>query len=402
MIIERHASADLVRATLRGRLFQRLRREHGVSYNINVELQPRDATTNELVATIDGLAENQNELELGMLDALDSMATHPPNEVEIAAWHEEQVAWQDPTTLTFSILGQMAIEHLYGLELRAPDEILKMRQLVTAKDGFDAFVAASYSTLFSVPPNSTVVGARFPKVPEWSSPTVSGRWFKPVSPTETSRIVVGQQGIGRAIDADKMVAVKWSECAATLWWDDGGREVVATDGSAINLAPNLWQDYNALRTLIDQYAPRATRVPMGAPPQRREPPLPRSKAFGSTSTSTLIVLALCAAFFAALTAFNVWAFVITGIPALICVGFLIREVILRARKKRAGYARDIPRGRPFRHASHSTLWTIIFVCGFFTVCGVLADASGTNLGILTFAPVVGIIWAANELSRRSR
>jgi hypothetical protein len=160
---------------------------------------------------------------------------------------------------------------------------------------------------------------------------------------------------------------------AVLRWDDGGRTVFGADGFVVDLAPQEWRDFAALRDEIDRRAPAAAAVAMGESPKRAPAPLPRSRIFGSESTTALTLLVVLLTPLVVLMAFTTMvAFVAVGGPMLALDAACGREIYLRARKRRAtpGKAAPAQRQPPPR-----AVWVVLVIAAALGVAAVLAHAS---------------------------
>lgn len=403
MIVPRGAESAALEWILQRRLFDRLRLRDAVSYSITAERQAVDAGRNELFVFIDGLPAAQEQLERGTLQVLDELARAGCREEELVEWRRQ---WLRPLAEAAGMAGllhQLAVDQLYGTYPTQSPDLGSQAAAVNPDTVRDLAAAAYRTTLFCVPAESPVIGQQTPALPGWCATPVSGRRFPPTSPNDMGRLVIGDEGVSYVLDAERRVTVRWPECAAVLRWDDGGRRLLGTDGTWLDLPPEAWHDFAALRAEIDRHTRPGQVVEMGEAPSRPPVPLPRAKLLGTTSTGALATLAVVETLFALLLATaGLIPFLIVGLPLLLGVAWQCRELYLRRKGVRGTSGGRAPRAaRPLRHTPRHILWVALGVSLTCTVGLGLAATSGANVGAL--AALFGItgLSALRELLRRS-
>lgn len=403
LLVPRGMAGSALEWVLQRRLFDRLRMRDAVSYSVNVQRRPVDVTTNEMFVFIDGLPTAQAELERGVLDVVASLAATGCTEDELAQWRQRTFSSFQETDAAAGLLHQMVRDHLYGQPAKQADNLVHEASLVTPASVRDVLAGGLSTCLYCVPGGTaSVVTAETQPMPEWSPTAVAGQRFKSTNPNSAAVLAVGPEGISNIVDADRRVTVLWRECAGVLRWDDGGRQVLGTDGTFLDLPPQAWHDFAALRTEVDKWTPVGAVVDMGAAPPRPPAPLPRSRVLGSSSTGLVVALAvsllLCALLFLA-AGFRV--FLVAGLPTLALAVPCIREVYLRKKGLRAAGNGTAPRAsRPLRHVSRDRLWLYLGLSLAFTAASAAAAAGGANVGPLPFLFGFGGLTALRELMRR--
>jgi hypothetical protein len=278
-----------------------------------------------------------------------------------------------------ALVFQALIETLYDRPVRQRDDAVDEILAVTREAVAATAASATRSALYLAPAGAKVVAERVPAAPAFSAGTVDGRRFRAVAGDNRSTVVVGDSGLSLVADAERRITVRWSACVAVLRWDDGGRTVFGADGFVVDLAPQEWRDFAALRDEIDRRAPASAAVPMGESPKRSPAPLPRSRIFGGESTTALTLFVVLLTPLIVLMAFTtVGAFVMVGLPMLALDAVCGRELYLRARKRRAAPGK----ARPVRRQPASrAVWTVLLIAAGVAVAAFLVHAGAAVLPV---------------------
>jgi hypothetical protein len=242
-----------------------------------------------------------------------------------------------------------------------------------------------------------VIAERVPKAPSFSAEAVTGRRFRSTRKEDGTALVVGDTGVSLVADAEKRVTVRWSDTVAVLRFDDGGRVLFGADALAIDVQPQAWRDFAALRDEIDRRTPPSVVVPMGEAPERPPAPLPRSRVIGTVPTSLVAALAVAVAPLVVLMAFTTAiAFALVGLPMLALVAWCGRELVLRARKRRAPVTAAVRvRGRPMRHTATRNVQFVLAVSCVLAVVGMIA-----HVPVVAIAFAISARYAIAELRKR--
>ena len=402
LLVPRGMEGSALEWVLQRRLFDRLRMRDAVSYSVNVQRRPVDSTTNELFVFIDGLPDAQAELERGVLDVIASLAAAGCTEEDLALWRQRTVSSFSETDAAAGLLHQMVRDYLYGQPAKQADNLVHEVSLVTSESVRDLLAGNLHTCLYCVPGDVSVVTAETQPMPEWSAVAVTGQRFKSSNPNSAAVLSVGPDGISNILDAERRVTVLWRECAGVLRWDDGGRQVLGTDGTFLDLPPQAWNNFAALRAEVDRWAPAGVGVNMGTAPPRPAAPLPRSRVLGSSSTGLVVTLAvallLCALLFLAA---GLQVFLVAGLPTIALAVPCVREVYLRKKGLRAAGNGTSPRAsRPLRHVPRERLLVYLGLSLAFTLATGAAAAGGANVGPLPFLFGFAGFTAVRELLRR--
>jgi len=404
MLVPRDTSGWALEWVLRRRLFDRLRVRDAVSYDVDSDLDRVNADLDELLITTQGVIDRQDDLETGALAVLDDLRENGFTADEIGEWRRRVLTAAAEPVAQLSLLQRMVYDHLDGRAPRPPQDFVDELEDVTPDSVRASLLSGLDSALFAVRSGSTVVASRIPACPLWTPSMVPGRKFVATAPSAIERLVVGREGVGLLLDAERRRSIRWDDCAAVLHWDDGGCEVIGRDGTSIEVAPQDWRNFAEIRTELDRWVPPHALVPLGEAPPRPPAPLPRTPLVGGLSTSMLVVLIVFLAFFTLLASFNLWTFLFIGGPMLTFAGFAVREIYLRRRGRRASGPGEefAPRmaQRPLRHLPRPALWSVLGISAGVAGSLGLAAVNGANVGPLPVLFGVTAFVALRELVSR--
>lgn len=402
LLVPRASDGAAIEWLLQRRLFERLRLRDAVSYSVDVQRRPADSAANELFVFVDGLPGAQAELERGVLDVMDLLASAPCQDEELTQWRERFASSMAESDATPGLLHQMARDYLYERPAKQAENLIHEASLVTPASVRQTLADSLRSCVYCVPDATGVIATETNPMPHWSTSTVAGQRFKPTDPNSAALMMVGADGVSHVVDAERRVTVTWKECAAVLRWDDGGRRVFGADGIVIDLPPHAWHHFSTLRDAVDEWTPYNVVVDMGEAPPRPAAPLPRSRVLGGADTGVVVVLAvalvLCGLM---LTMAGARPFLLGGIPSFALAAPCVREVYLRKKGRRASGKGPTPRlSRPLRHIPRQRLLVILGLALAFTAATGLAAAGGANVGPLPFLFGFVGLTAVRELFRR--
>ena len=72
-------------------------------------------------------------------------------------------------------------------------------------------------------------------------------------------------GISLTLPNRTTIGMRWNDIAVALWWNDGRRSLIGTDGAGMNIVPAKWQHVEPLLASIQERVPRERWIPMDEP-----------------------------------------------------------------------------------------------------------------------------------------
>lgn len=292
----REAVSGVLQDVLERRLWERMRREEGLSYSVQGWAELADADTVVSVLWADMLAENAQAATDAFVRTFEALAEHGPSDSEV----HESIAralriWEDP-------LGVPARLHRAARRLLVDgpwDEPRSREQLeaVRADDVRTAAAAALDTAILLLPPGAENPGDRFASVQAGSTERVEGTKYSVCDRdlfelAVRPHITIGAEGITYNMGGEGVVTVRWDSCALVLAYDSGVRVVVGDDGFRVTVLPWAWRRGERLVAAIDAAADPAVVVRLpddGPPPRKRFRPrrlIPRTQL----STWALVLL----------------------------------------------------------------------------------------------------------------
>ena len=327
-VVPRSVAVTTAWQILRHRIYDALRVEQAVIYDVAIDTERVGRDGRRLVLLTDPLPEvtyRAGQLLTRVLEQLqqDGVTTEEVDRERTAALR----AWEQPGT--DAALADIAVlDTLVGMPAGDGTAIRAEQEALTTDDVTSALRDALTTALVSVP-DQVVTTLPLGHVARWSRSWEQGRVFLPAPQLAQSsvaaasrRLVIGERGVTLSASEREPVTVRYAECEAVLSWDDGSRRLMGTDGFQIAVLPWEWQDGLDAVDLLGRSAPADRVVPMGAgdgPPDLHAAPpalpaLPARRQFSSA-----------------------WWFLAWAVLSLIFVPFALTPVTLPPQSPQAVY-----------------------------------------------------------------
>lgn len=254
------------------RIRDRLRNEQSLSYEVHAGYQRLDKDHAEVTAFADSLAPNAKQAAETLVQVAQALAKDGPTPEELAAAIADRRRSMQHPERGLGRLEHVALDELEGLEhktiaeLDAEAESLTPDAVAAAfRDAFQtAFVAVPKDIEISTPgftPIPISTGRRIRGVPVLAAP---GSGHHDVLEYSNEGISLTMPGAD-ASAADQVIGMTWQDVAVALWWGDGKRTLISTDGAGINVIPAKWRNVGPVLEALRSGVPPERWVPMDDP-----------------------------------------------------------------------------------------------------------------------------------------
>ncbi|OAH14152.1 hypothetical protein [Streptomyces jeddahensis] len=151
--------------------------------------------------------------------------------------------------------------------LRGTDELRSELWATTPGHLHAVALEAAGTALMQVPAGHTADWAGYAAAPTSSAHTVAGKQFPSVR-KDGSALIVGDEGVSLTT-GKQTITVLYRACAAHLSWPDGARQLIGSDGLAVQVEPGLYGiDAHTMATIDAAVDPAAT---VWLPPRQKQP-----------------------------------------------------------------------------------------------------------------------------------
>jgi len=258
-------------------LLQRLRHEHGLSYTPSAAYSPLTASAALVSMSAETHAEHRGDTVVQFLEALEELADHGPSDEALAAarsYAGDQWAQADAAMVH---MDAVALGTLFGLEDPLYGRFAEDMARLTRESIATAVRAVLDGTFLIVPAGcESSVPRRYRPFRAAEVAPVSGASarFRYAPIGDPFRLTYGPEGVTHW-DADgDPTTIRFDACAGVVAWRDGSRLLHGNDGTTLDLRPESWKRYDAVRSCIDDHAPqpmaRVDRVPATDPDWERQ------------------------------------------------------------------------------------------------------------------------------------
>lgn len=238
------------------RLFERLRRDRGLTYSPFGSADPLDRETAHLVLAADRLDEHAATVRDELWRVANEVAEHGATEEEVARMHAGAVRGYEPPDAIRGELDDIAYEGLLGNEHLTAAESLERLAAVDGAASAAAMAAALKEPIFLVPQSAAA-----PPSFQWRATkepgAVSGTRYQPprsgaLRRRPKSELVIGPDGVTWRGDGESMT-VPWDECVSAERRLDGSIVFFRRDEGWLQLIPGSWENgEDALEEALEQ------------------------------------------------------------------------------------------------------------------------------------------------------
>ena len=257
------------------RLRERLRHERSLAYETSAGYQRLDKQVGEVTSYADSLAPNAAEAAAAVAAIVGELAQAGPRLDELASIVEERRRHDADPDAPIARMEQAAIAELEGLPTTPPDQLEAEMDALQPPDVAAVFAEAQRTALLALPKDVPMTIEGFTPVPVSLGRQMHGVQLVPMPGSgHSDRLDFSGEGISVTVPNRTVVAMRWSEIAAALWWSDGRRMLVGPDGAIINLVPSKWREAGPLLGVMQREVAAERWIPMdeaGSVPQHGGP-----------------------------------------------------------------------------------------------------------------------------------
>ncbi|HTU73564.1 MAG TPA: insulinase family protein [Trebonia sp.] len=269
-----HAALDI----LQRRLTQALRHDHGLTYDVGLDVQEVDSGHLHAWLTADALPEQVPMAAHVLLSTFETLATAGPREAELAAYRRRVADGLASPAGPAGLLQRHARAVLNGKPPRSAADSIRLAAEVSPQDVAKATQALRESMLVAAPYDVPAVQGRMGRVPSFSATAIGGGKAHKPATGDWPTLTVSDEGVMLTRAADEHVTVRYATAAALLRWNDGKQSLIGGDGFSVTLDPAQWKNGAAVVSAIAARLPGALAVPIDRPgpataaPRPAEPP----------------------------------------------------------------------------------------------------------------------------------
>jgi zinc protease len=263
-------AASVTLDILQERMTQVLRHDYGLSYGVTAASEPLDSDMTHTWLVADALPEQVPMVAHTMLATFEALAEDGGTGAEVGDYARRlRAAYESPGGPAM-VLHRHAQNILSARPVREPGEILRAVSEVDKKAVSEVAGELLGQAIVATPQLIPAVQGRMPRLPLWSTQTITGAEFR--SQHSGATLTVGRQGVMLTVEGGQHVTVRAGATAALLRWNDRKRALIGTDGFAVQLDPAEWQDGDAALRSIDASVARSLVVDIDSPgPDRSRP-----------------------------------------------------------------------------------------------------------------------------------
>jgi hypothetical protein len=269
-VVDRSLAIQVALRTIEGQLRHALRVDRGLSYAITTNYRPVSSEQAHAYVFASCLPEKVAEVQRAMLETIDEVASRGSTDDQIGAYLEDFLRdGSDPMSFPARLDAHVR-DNLMGRQTPAMAALVDELWRLQPDDVAVAFRAARETMLVLLPSNAIAPAFRSfkPYPAPANEPLGKGQSFDYSPPKGTKvergklpKLFVGERGLSIDTPAGRYAAITWrSDCIAVIQ-DGKVRTVLAKDGQAVVIDPQLWAVGSYAITLIDRYAPGHLVVP---------------------------------------------------------------------------------------------------------------------------------------------
>ena len=252
MVGTRDASHYMSLRILQERAMEALRRDLGVSYQVESGWMPLGADHVHTVMEADVAREQGTLVSKELIDVVNRLADDGPDPSELAHIVAQYEAAMNEPTWGFSELESAGMDELTGRTHLSPRELIQELQGVSREDARTAFQAVVGSAILSLPEDVTVPAGRFEAAsfsrPE-EPPANAREYLRFDGADREPRIFLSDSAIALTKD-DEGVVIDLDDAVALLRFRDGVHSIVRSNGGYISVNADTHRDGLALVNLL--------------------------------------------------------------------------------------------------------------------------------------------------------
>jgi zinc protease len=255
--MNRTSSATIAAHVLHRRARGALRVEDGSVYDVAFDTEPLDTSMAHVLYGTDTAESNVAAVTGRLIGVHDQLVAGGPTVEEIATEVNSLRRDFEHPDARFAYADRLGFDRLLGLPLRTPDELLAQRAAVRPEE-VRAALADGGTRMMVASSAENPAPDRFQPYPMTSASKVDGEAVSPagfrlpgMGPRE--RLIVGRDGFAIRAGGTDMAVVRYDELVM-VEHTAGARNVVAADGSRIEIVGKAWRGGQQILEAIDTRA----------------------------------------------------------------------------------------------------------------------------------------------------
>lgn len=270
MVGERAHETVLSAAILDRRLQLTLGHQLGLSYAAGASYERLDRALAHVLLTADYVPGRAVDAAQAMAAVLREVAERGPADDELASAQATIRSAPSPLDGRRALLAELdraSEDRLAGLDALGGDDHAQLLAAITSQQVTSSVDRLAWSAIMLAPPGVSPSAIHFHAYPDWSTDMVAGRTIgRRIVATggaaPGARLIVGDEGISLVDSLGRAATVRFSRCAAALWWADGRRQLIGEDGVGLTVLPQEWEFADQLVRTIQEGIPADLWVPM--------------------------------------------------------------------------------------------------------------------------------------------
>jgi predicted Zn-dependent peptidase len=251
---------------LDNRLRDRLRHQDSIAYEVHADYQRVDGNTAEITAFADSLAPKSKEAAQVLVEVARDLGQSGPRSDELAAVRAERRRIVEHPESGFGRLEQAALEELEIPHPQTQAELDAEIEAVTAADIATAFQQALPSAVIAIPNGVPMTLAGFTPIPLGSGDRINGFQVSAMPEAGHSDVIdYSDVGISLTQPNRTTIGMRWTDIAVAMWWTDGRRTLIATEGTGVTIFPAKWRYADPLLEKMRERVPKERWIAMDDP-----------------------------------------------------------------------------------------------------------------------------------------
>ncbi|MEV8513515.1 insulinase family protein [Dactylosporangium sp. NPDC051484] len=279
-IVRRGVTGSVLAGVLERELYRSLRQEDGNSYTAAANYEPRGDGYAAITALADAVPDKEDAVLGGFVDVLAKLRAGRIDPADIEAVKAKAEDGMRGPMVEVGRLPSMAMDLLVGYPLREIDDVRAEMRALTVADVHGAAMEMLGTGLLQVPDGHDGEWAGFEPAPLFSDRQVLGQRYPDLRDGKVG-LIIGPQGVGIDQEGCPPVAIPFHECAISLAYPDGGRQLIGFDSLTIRVEPTMYAVPPGAIAHIDAALAQVT-VPQ-PPRDPRQIPSPKSEAPASAA-----------------------------------------------------------------------------------------------------------------------
>jgi len=280
LVVERSFASQATLDILQRRLTQSLRHEHGLTYDVGLDVLDVDSGHMHAWLAADALPEQVPMAAHMLLSTFETLGVTGAQETELAGYSRRVEDGYAAPGGPVGLVQRQARAVLDGKPVRSAADSIRQAAEVSAQDVAKAAQGLRESMLIAAPYDVPAVQGRMGRVPSFSATTIAkGKVYKP-SAGDLPSLTVSDEGVMITRAPGEHVSVRYADAAALLRWNDGKQSLIGGDGFTVTLDPAEWKDAAVVPAVT-------ARVPDGlvVPLDRPGPATPRPHAAAASPSA---------------------------------------------------------------------------------------------------------------------